>query len=103
MTLKMGDVAVRLELARNSNVSTDYIDALIGVLLDGLSSTQEEALEFITDGHQWSTPAELARKMNISETYANNLLKHLCDLGLAQRRATSNKFLEYQYAPRMYE
>ena len=101
--LKLKDVAIRLELARQSQENSLYIDALLNVLYDGLSPRQEQALEFISVVHRWSTPADLAKEMGISQIFANNLLKHLCDLGLAQRRQTSNKFLEYQYAPRMYE
>jgi DNA-binding MarR family transcriptional regulator len=87
-----------LELAYKMDVCEAGRAALLDLLMDSLSLQQTQALRILAQaGRDWTLPGTIREQMGWQANHTSNILKRLCELGLAERRRA---VVGYEYRAR---
>ena len=87
-----------LELAYKMDVCEAGRAALLDLLMDSLSLQQTQALRILAQaGRDWTLPGTIREQMGWQANHTSNILKRLCELGLAERRRA---VVGYEYRSR---
>jgi DNA-binding MarR family transcriptional regulator len=87
-----------LELAGKMDVCDAGRTVLLDLLVDSLSLQQTQALGILGQaGRDWVLPGTVREQMRWKANHTSNILKRLCELGLAERRRA---LVGYEYRAR---
>jgi DNA-binding MarR family transcriptional regulator len=87
MSVSSERIARAVKLAERMQVCDSGRVILLDLLMDSLSLQQTQVMRLLSrKGRAWSVPGTIRKQFEWQPNHTSNILKRLCELGLAERR-----------------